>query len=58
MVERSSPLSQSSDAATTIVNIAWDFIDAEFSSIISPVHNRLSSGELRPREAASILASH
>ena len=46
-----------SDATTATVNVAWDFIDTEFSSIISPVHNRLSSGEVQPREAASIFAS-
>ena len=57
MVERSSPLSQSSKATTATVNVARDFIDAEFSSIISPVHNRLSSGEVQPRKAASIFAS-
>ena len=57
VVERCSPLSQPSDATTATVNVAWDFIDAEFSSIISPVHNHLSSGEMQPREAASIFAS-
>ena len=57
VVERSSPLSQSSDTTTATENVAWDLIDAEFSSIISPVHSRLSSGEVRPREAASVFAS-
>ena len=57
VVERSSPLSQSSDATTATVNVAWDLIDAEFSSIISPVYSRLSSGEVRPKEAACIFAS-
>ena len=57
VVERSSPLSQSSDATTATVNVAWDLMDAEFLSIISPVHSRLSSGEVRPREAAYIFVS-
>ena len=57
LVERSSPLSLSSDTTTVTVNVAWDFIDAELSSIILPVHNCLSSGEVQPREAASIFAS-
>lgn len=35
----------------------WDFIDAEFSSIITPVHQRLSSDELKPAEAATIFSS-
>ena len=37
VVERSSPLSQSSDPTTANVNFAWDLIDTEFSSVISPV---------------------
>ena len=57
VVERSSPLLQSSNATTATVNVAWDFIDAEFSSIISPVHNRLSSGEVQPRKVAFNIAS-
>ena len=56
VVERSFHLSQFSEATTTTENIAWDLIDAEFTSIISPVHNRLSSGEELPIEAASIFA--
>ena len=52
-----SPIAVYSEATTTTENVDWDLTDAQFSSIISPVHNRLSSGEVPPIEAASIFAS-
>ena len=57
VVESSFHLLQSSETTTTTENVAWDLIDDEFSSIISPVHSRLSSGEVLPRKAASIFTS-
>jgi len=53
---RSSSLSQPGETASLDVTriYTWEFIDAEFSSIITLIHLRLSSGEVEPVEAASI----
>ena len=53
VVRRSSPLSQLSEPTTKPVATNWDEIDAEFSSIIGPVHLRFCSGETEPAEAAN-----
>ena len=52
VVERSSPLSQSSEATIETDTVDWDVIDAEFSAVICSIHFRLSSGEIQPTEAA------
>ena len=52
VVEGTSHLSQPSEATADVVAVNWDEIDAEFSSIIRPVHLRLCSGETEPAEAA------
>ena len=56
VVVRTSHLSQPSEPTTNDVAISWDEIDAEFSSIIGPVHLRLCSGETKPAEAADTFA--
>ena len=56
MVERSPSLSQVSESSTQSAP-CWDEVDAEFASIIAPVHFRLCSGEVQPIEAANIFAT-
>ena len=56
VVVRTSHLSQPSEPTTNDVATSWDEIDAEFSSIIGPVHLRLCSGETKPAEAADTFA--
>ena len=56
-VRRSSPLSQLSDPTTESEVANWDKVDAEFSSIIGPVHFRLRFGETEPTEAANTYLS-
>ena len=51
-----SRLSQPSDSSTS-VTANWTLIDAEFDSVIRPVHHRLSVGEICPSEAAEIFTS-
>ncbi len=54
------PLSQTGDLATD--NHSWDYLDAEFRSVITPVHSRLCQDDLTPSEAAvtfsSLLKAH
>ena len=50
VVERTSQLTE----LTT--GVSWDEIDAEFSSIIGPVHIGLCPGETDPPEAADTFA--
>ena len=56
VVEITSHLSQLSEPTTDCMAVNWDIIDAEFSSIIGPVHFRLCSGETHPAEAAYTIA--
>ena len=57
VVEGSSHLSQFCDPITESVQDSWPFVDAEFASVIAPVHSRLSSGELEPKDAADTFAA-
>ena len=45
------------DPITESVQDSWPFVDAEFASVIAPVHSRLSSGELEPKDAADTFAA-
>ena len=51
MAEGEESLSRSCDSAT--VGNVWNYIDAEFSSIIVTVHLRLASNEILPLEATT-----
>ena len=52
VVERLTSLLQICEPSTESAP-SWDEIDAEFSSIIAPIHYRLCSGETEPVEAAN-----
>ena len=56
---RSSSLSQPGETASLDMTLiyTWEFIDAEFSSIITLIYLRLSLGEVEPAEAASIFST-
>ena len=56
-VERSSPLSQPVMPATIHSEIDWNTLDSEFSSIIAPIHFRLSANDLDTTEAGEIVSS-
>ena len=56
-VERSSPLSQPVIPAAIHSEIDWNTLDSEFSSIIAPIHFRLSANDLDTAEAGEIVSS-